>query len=530
MARRKAESTFSKGPIRYASYGRCSTDDQKHKDFSTVDVQMVINQEYVAEHGGIVAERYLDEGRTGTNLKRPGWLALLAGARERKFDRVVITYMSRLGRGDAYTVAEWQLNEIGIAVEMVKESFADDIGGYIGKNMTRFMDGFYPQQVSVWTKTKQAAMVLEGYFTGGNVPFGYQSVPVVGEVCLGRNGKEPPKRLVPNPDTAPFVQEAYRVFAATGSYNRAVDYLRTVTPRKWAIPSVRHILENPVYRGICRFGKNLNETAHEAIITQEMWLAVENARTHRPPRSPKQNMKDTRPYYLRHRVNCVHCAARMTPAGHYGANREKTSYYECLSAHRKLTEGCTSPRVNATALHASLLTELTRCAKHPTRLAGYIREAVKKLPDTSAITHKYREAKKRLLEVERRIAQVTSAIEQGGGSIRSLVDRLSLLERERLSIEEEKCRLEGEHASQSASRPDEKVIAAWWSNLIESWEDMPEEDREWMMGTLVEQVDIHTKESGTCKIRISGQVPRSSVVTTVAMGAGVRLELTTFGL
>jgi hypothetical protein len=180
--------------------------------------------------------------------------------------------------------------------------------------------------------------------------------------------------------------------------------------------------------------------------------------------------------------------------------------------------------VNATALHGALLSELARCAKHPTRLAGYIREAVKKLPDTSAVSQQYKDARRRLQEVERRIGQVTSAIEQSGSSIRSLVDRLSLLEKERLSIEEEKCRLEGLHASQNASRPDEKVIAEWWSNLIESWEDLTEEEREWMMGTLVEQVDIDTKESGTYRIRISGQVPRSSVVTTETMGAQTRLS------
>jgi len=42
------------GQNRYAIYVRCSSDDQAHKDFSTTDVQAVLDKDYVLEHGGVL--------------------------------------------------------------------------------------------------------------------------------------------------------------------------------------------------------------------------------------------------------------------------------------------------------------------------------------------------------------------------------------------------------------------------------------------------------------------------------------------
>jgi len=68
------------GPLRYAMYLRCSTDDQAEKDFTTIEVQREIASQHVAERGGTLTGEYVDEGKSGTNLSRPGWIRLLADA------------------------------------------------------------------------------------------------------------------------------------------------------------------------------------------------------------------------------------------------------------------------------------------------------------------------------------------------------------------------------------------------------------------------------------------------------------------
>src|SRR5690242_13886018 len=102
---------------RYAIYCRCSSDDQTQGDYTTIDTQRELNVKYVAERGGTLACEYLDEGKTGTNLKRAGWNQLLADAQAGLFDAVCVTYMSRLARGEAYHIAEYLLREAKVRIE-----------------------------------------------------------------------------------------------------------------------------------------------------------------------------------------------------------------------------------------------------------------------------------------------------------------------------------------------------------------------------------------------------------------------------
>ncbi|HZP81007.1 MAG TPA: recombinase family protein [Chthonomonadaceae bacterium] len=175
MARTRKKTT---GPLRYANYYRCSSDDYKYQDYSTIESQRDKDTAHVQKKGGIVVAEFKDEGKTGTNLKRKGWKDLLAFAQNGGCDRVCITYMSRLARGKEYYIAEYLLREAGVEVEMVEESFEEDMAGQIQKEMTILVDGIFPKQISAFTKTKMDAMVAHGYFCGGQPVLGYITVVV----------------------------------------------------------------------------------------------------------------------------------------------------------------------------------------------------------------------------------------------------------------------------------------------------------------------------------------------------------------
>ncbi|WP_309718042.1 recombinase family protein, partial [Armatimonas sp.] len=140
-----------KAPQRFAIYLRCSTDDQRFGDFTTIDTQRELNKERITELGGELVAEYADEGKTGSNLNRAAWRKMLADADIRKFDAVVVTYMSRLARGEAYHVAEYLLKEEKVTVELVKEKFSPDMVGQLHKGLQIVMDGNYCRQVSEWT-------------------------------------------------------------------------------------------------------------------------------------------------------------------------------------------------------------------------------------------------------------------------------------------------------------------------------------------------------------------------------------------
>jgi hypothetical protein len=71
------------------------------------------------------------------------------------------------------------------------------------------MDGVYPKMVSQWTRTTMERMVNHGFFCGGNIPFGYKTEIVTDAQDFHSADKEPPKRLIPDSETADIVRTAY---------------------------------------------------------------------------------------------------------------------------------------------------------------------------------------------------------------------------------------------------------------------------------------------------------------------------------
>src|SRR5579871_1308543 len=513
----------SQGQGRYAIYLRCSSDDQAHGDFTTIDTQREINTRHIIQNGGTLAKVYADEGKSGTNLKRPDWQALLRDAEAKLFDKVCVTYMSRLARGEAYHIAEYLLSEMGVEIELVRERFTEDLAGHVNKQMTILMDGMYPKMVSQWTRTKVEEMVKRGYWCGQMPSMGYRKEFVTDAGGFSKSGKEPPKRLVVEERGAEILQKAFTLFAQTKNFPAVVDYLRLTTGRQWTIDSVTRLLRNDVYCGVQRFGDWVNEKAHEAIISEELWQAVRAAdedRNH--TRSPKTDRVDDFPYYLRGVVYCPQCGSKMTPMWHTGRTGV-VRYYECLKGLKKLT-ACPVRRVNALMLHETILHEIERAAKHPTRMSTLICEAVKVLPHPEDLTAEYKLMERRVIETDKRIARCQEAIEMSTGSLRSLVERLEALETERVQIQAKKRELEEQGANLTRKRPNVNDACTLWSRFGELWNKATEEERTELMQALVFKVEMNQKDEGTCEIALLPQVPISGLELNSYMGAPTGLE------
>ncbi len=519
--------------VRFAMYLRCSSDDQRHGDFTTIDAQRQINLRYIAEQGGVLIGEYNDEGRTGTNLKRSDWKRLKRDAEARLFDKVVVTYMSRLGRGKTFYIAEYLLEEAGVEVALVKEEFTPDLAGYANQSVKVFLDGMYPIQVAEWTRAKMKEMIENGYWCGGTLPLGYMKVEVANPKIARHPDKPPPKRLVPNPDEVPFVIAAGELYVDTGSYARVQSYLEAVTGHAWRLDQVKYLLTNEVYRGVLRHGDWRKDNAHEPIMPDEVWEKIQTRERERI-REPKSDPKDQNPYYLRGLVYCGFCGHRMTPASHHG-RAARVSYYECVGSTRK--KACPVKRINAYSLHKAVLEHIERGATHPTRMAEIIREAVKAVPPPERSSSELEALKRRLRECERKIKHCLNAVETGGATVRPLIKRLEELEAERLHLEQAKLTVEKQIAESKIARPEAVYVQSLWSRFMELWEEATDAERAELLPLLVERVEMQEKERGYCRLLFAAHHPRllpastsRNVEINYDLGAGVGLEPTTFGL
>jgi len=92
-----------------AIYARVSTDRQ------STESQLNALREYAGKRAWAISKEYIDEGYTGSNTKRPAFNEMMADAKKRKFDVLLVYKLDRLSRSlkDLITTLD-DLKSIGI--------------------------------------------------------------------------------------------------------------------------------------------------------------------------------------------------------------------------------------------------------------------------------------------------------------------------------------------------------------------------------------------------------------------------------
>ena len=87
-----------KGVREVAMYTRVSTHEQR------IDMQVADLRRYCQQRGLEIYKEYCDEGISGTKDKRPGLDELMADARKRKFDAVLVWRFDRFARSTKHLI------------------------------------------------------------------------------------------------------------------------------------------------------------------------------------------------------------------------------------------------------------------------------------------------------------------------------------------------------------------------------------------------------------------------------------------
>ncbi len=104
--------------MRVALYGRISTSDRQD-----VDLQLVPLREYALARGWAVQGEYVDRGVSGAKERRPALDRLMADARRRLFDVVLVWRFDRFARSTRHLVnALHEFRHLGIAFVSYQEN------------------------------------------------------------------------------------------------------------------------------------------------------------------------------------------------------------------------------------------------------------------------------------------------------------------------------------------------------------------------------------------------------------------------
>jgi len=271
-----------------AIYARVSTEHEAQ--ISALENQVQYYDEILKRHPDwTLYDRYIDEGITGTSIKkRPNFLRMIRDAENGCFDLIITREVSRFARNTVDTLQQTrELKKIGVEVYFTEDNiwtFKDD-DGELKLTLMATLAQNESKKISQRVKAGQRITFLNGVFYGSGNILGYDKV-----------GKD----MIINPEQAKVVRLMYDMYLSGKGLKQIKDELErrgmtTSTGLKiWNCSNISRILKNPFYSGTIVYRKSyipdfleqkhkinhgeveqiIVEGRHEPIVTKEEYQKV----------------------------------------------------------------------------------------------------------------------------------------------------------------------------------------------------------------------------------------------------------------
>lgn len=311
----------------------------------------------------LIVGEYSDKGKSGKNVEdRPDFVRMLTDIENGKdnVDFVLVFKLSRFGRNAADVLSSLQkMQDFGVNLICTEDSI--DSSKDSGKLMISVLSAVAEierENILVQTMEGRRQKAREGKWNGGFAPYGYKLVE--GKLKIAEDERE-------------VIEVIYKKYATTtmgigavASYLNINGYVKKKRQNNsldmFSYSFVKGVLDNPVYCGKISYGRRKTEQIkgernkfhiikqkefsiykgiHEAIVSEELWDAVQDKRQKRGDKYVKKHDLD-HANILSGILKCPKCGS-----GLYGnVNRKKRkdgtyykSYFYYACKHRLEVDG-----------------------------------------------------------------------------------------------------------------------------------------------------------------------------------------------
>ena len=198
-----------------AKYIRLSTADEDVKygdkaESNSVSHQRMLLDGYIKSHpefSNCTVLEFLDDGRSGTNLDRPGMRTLLEAARRREINCVIVKDLSRFARD--YLTSGHYLEQVfpalGIRFISVNDGYDSNdfpygTAGNITNGLLSLINEMYSRDLSQKSKASKRFYAEKGQCISAYPIYGYLKSP------------EDKRAWIPDPKAAPVVQRMFTLY------------------------------------------------------------------------------------------------------------------------------------------------------------------------------------------------------------------------------------------------------------------------------------------------------------------------------
>ena len=277
-------------------YIRLSQEDKDKKyesDSESVTNQKEILRDYFLKNGFNLIDEYVDDGYSGTNFDRPGFIRMIEDIKNKKINLVVVKDLSRLGRDHVMTgyYIETYFPENKVRFISIVENY-DSMKNQASNDSSTFIiacNDYYSKQNSLKIRNVLDAKRKDGKFIGSKPCYGYMRDP------------EDKGHLIIDPNTAPYVKQMFewrandigiseiatrltKLGAPTPSAYKNLPISSRVKEKDiWTIHSVKKLLQNRMYTGdmVQHTQTNISYKSKKKVtLDQSLWVIVES--THEP--------------------------------------------------------------------------------------------------------------------------------------------------------------------------------------------------------------------------------------------------------
>lgn len=319
--------------MRAVIYCRVSTSEQtQNLSLATQDKAC---REYCARNGYAVDEVFIDAGESAKTTDRPEFLRLLEHCRRGRgrLHAVIVYSLTRFSRNSTdHHAIVGLLRGLGITLRSVTEPIDESPSGRLMEGILAAMAQFDNDTRSERVVAGMKAAVERGRWVWP-APLGYRNADA-------RRGAS----LVPDPDRAPAVREAFEV-CARGICGKALFArvtalgLRTKRGHPITLSRVYELLRNPVYAGWVRTPTWTRDVRgdFEPLISDEIFARAQ-VTLNRPARAEKAILRHVNhpDFPLRRFVRCATCGGQLTGSWSTGRNKQGYGFYHCRAGCQRV--------------------------------------------------------------------------------------------------------------------------------------------------------------------------------------------------
>ncbi len=483
-----------------------------------------------------------DEAESGTKINRDAFVHLMGMVRAGSVRLLAVDDQARFSRADqAFSLINDVVFHGGRFISTGESIDTDEEGWQLKVKVMELHNSTTVRELARRVRRGQKGRVLDGNGSAGDYCFGYRSQFVDSNWAelLAARGPKPKKIVVIHEPEAVVVRSIFQWFIDGNSIGKIARRLndrkvakgpRCTTP-DWGHQHVRKILGNTKYIGEWHWGKTVsvrdsNGRLRQVLAKQDQMIVVsrpdlriiDDANWKKAQailarllkiygKKPGQKSRAAKVHHtevypaglLNGLIRCGTCGARMT-AQLSGKHR----YFGC-SKHRKgVCEMTTRVRIDlAEKAVIDLIGDVVQNIPEWMNTAiGAMRTEIEMA--SSQIPESLAADRKRLAHVEKGIANLVSALENGLNQSHSIVERMSKLEREVTTLRERIDEYE-RSLNQPIAMPDDDWIRAQLADQVtllqESSESAPLVLRTMVGNITAHEVKIPGKKRGYIELR-----------------------------